>query len=418
MNYQVIGFSHKHCDQALREKLAFAGDEQKRSFLSQLLSFDFIQEAFVISTCNRVELVLATRDNFASYHSVLGLMAQHSGVDFYEIKTAAKVYDHEEAVSHFFSVISSLDSLVVGESQITGQVKEAFRFAFENGFAGSKLNALVAQGVRCAAEVRSATDISHKPISIASVAVAQAHELLGENIQGMTGVVVGAGEMGVLAAKHLLRVGCDVVLVGRDAAKTEAIAATLGENVKAATVEQLPKYINRYRLLFSATSSKEPVITDAMIENETLHRIWFDMAIPKDIEVAPNEKLKLFRIDDLKAISQQNHALREEKALQAAEIVSRHTVFFFDALRAASVEPILKHIYTQAQEAVEQELQRALKKGFIPDTYAENIRKMAMQSMKRFLHRPSLKIRECSVEKKNSATIETLRTIFEISHKG
>jgi glutamyl-tRNA reductase len=265
MYYQVVSFSHKNCEQGMREKLAFANDEEKREMLNQLTTFEFVYEAFIISTCNRVEIVLATRDNFSSYHAVLGLMSQRSDLNFYELKTSAKRYDDEEAVEHMFSVVSSLDSLVVGESQITGQVKEAFKFSHANGTAGRKLNRLISYAVKCAAEVRNATNISQNPISIASVAVAQAHKLLGDNIQGMKGIVVGAGDMGVLAAKHLLRVGCDVVLIGRDLEKVQAVADSLGENVKADTMDALPKYINRYRLLFSATSSKETVITKESI---------------------------------------------------------------------------------------------------------------------------------------------------------
>lgn len=247
--------------------------------LGHLVSFGYIHEAFIVSTCNRVEIVMATNDNFSSYHTVLGLMSQKSGQNFYEIKNAAKAYDDDEAIRHIFSVVSSLDSLVIGESQITGQVKEAFRFSMENGTAGEKLNRVISYALKCAAEVRNATNISQNPISIASVAVAQAQKLLGGHIQGMTGVVVGAGEMGVLAAKHLLRVGCDVVFIGRNLEKTEKIAASLGENVKADTMDKLPKYVNRYKLLFSATASAEPVITAEMIENETIPRMWFDMAI-------------------------------------------------------------------------------------------------------------------------------------------
>ena len=230
MFYQVISFSHKTCEQALREKLAFASDEEKKVFLDQLVSFEFVHEAFVVSTCNRVDVIMATRDNFSSYHAVLGLIAQKSDVNFYEVKSTAKRVDDEEAVAHVFSVVSSLDSLVVGESQITGQVKEAFRFSVQNNTAGRKLNRLLSYAVKCAAEVRNATNISQNPISIASVAVSQAHKLLGDNIQGMKAIVVGAGDMGVLAAKHLLRVGCDVVLIGRDLEKTQAVADSLGEN--------------------------------------------------------------------------------------------------------------------------------------------------------------------------------------------
>ncbi len=398
----------------MREQLAFANDEEKKQMLDQLIAFEFVHEAFIISTCNRVEVVLATRDNFSSFHAVLGLMAQKSGMNFYALKSTAKRYDDEEAVHHLFSVVSSLDSLVVGESQITGQVKEAFRLSHDNGTAGRRLNRLISYAVKCAAEVRNTTNISQNPISIASVAVAQAHKILGDNIQGMTGVVVGAGEMGVLAAKHLLRIGCDVILIGRDQQKVEQVAATLGENVKAATMEKLPKYINRYRLLFSATSSPEPVITEALIENETLPRLWFDMAIPRDIADMDLPKLQIFRIDDLRSISKENHALREEQALQAAEIVEHYTEEFYAWLRALSIEPVIKQMRQHVNEAIDAEIRRAVKKGFVPGEYEENMRKMATQMFNRFLHDPTQNLRKSSTEKKNANCIEAVKRMFNI----
>ena len=389
MYYQVISFSHKTCEQALREKLAFATADEKKEFLNQLVSFEFVHEAFVVSTCNRVDVIMATRDNFSSYHAVLGLISQKSDVNFYEVKSTAKRADDEEAVAHVFSVVSSLDSLVVGESQITGQVKEAFKLSVENATAGRKLNRLLSYAVKCAAEVRNATNISQNPISIASVAVAQAHKILGDNIQGMKAIVVGAGDMGVLAAKHLLRVGCDVVLIGRDLEKTQRVADSLGENVKADTVDALSKYLNRYRLVFSATSSPEPVITRELIENETLPRHWFDMAIPRDIEEMALDKLEIFRIDDLRSISNDNHALREEQAVRAAEIVAQYKEEFYAWLRALSVEPVIKKMREDVTEAIDKEMKRALKKGFVPKEYEENMRKMATQMFNRFLHDPT-----------------------------
>jgi len=414
MYYQVISFSHKTCEQAMREKLAFINDEEKKVFLDQLTSFEFVHEAFVISTCNRVDVVMATRDNFSSYHAVLGLIAQKSEVNFYEVKSTANRVDDEEAVAHVFSVVSSLDSLVIGESQITGQVKEAFKFSVENGTAGRKLNRLLSYAVKCAAAVRNATNISQNPISIASVAVAQAHKLLGDNIQGMQAIVVGAGDMGVLAAKHLLRVGCDVVLIGRDREKTEAVAESLGENVKADTMDTLPKYINRYRLLFSATSSPEPVITQELIENETLPRQWFDMAIPRDIADMNLEKLELFRIDDLRHISSDNHALREEQAVRATEIVAEYKDEFYAWLRALSVEPVIKQMREDAATAIDKEMQRALKKGFVPAAYEDNMRKMAAQMFNRFLHDPTQNLRRSSTAKENANCIESFKQMFEI----
>ena len=414
MYYQVVSFSHKNCDQGMREKLAFSNNDEKIEILNLLVAFEFVHEAFIISTCNRVELVLATRDNFSSFHAVLGLMAQKSDLNFYQLKTTAERYDDEEAVHHVFSVVSSLESLVVGESQITGQVKESFMLSHKNETAGRKLNRLLSYAVKCAAEVRNATNISQNPISIASVAVAQAHKILGDNIAGMTGVVLGAGEMGVLAAKHLLRAKCDVVMLGRDLEKVTLVAHTLGENVKADTVENLEKYINRYRLLFSATSAKEPVITKALIENDTVDRLWFDMAIPRDIEDMGMEKLQLFRIDDLRSISESNHAMREEQAVRAAEIVEHYTEDFYAWLRALSIEPVIKQMRIHVSEAIDAEMARAIKKGFVPHEAEGNMRKMAEQMFKRFLHDPTQNLRKSSTQKKNANCIESVKRMFNI----
>ena len=415
MYYQVISFSHKNCDLAMREKLAFANNEEKKMMLNALVEFDFIHEAFIVSTCNRVEIVMATRDNFSSYHTVLGLVSQHSTLNFYDIKATAKRYDDEEAIGHIFSVVSSLDSLVVGESQITGQVKEAFRFSYENSTAGRKLNRVVSYAIKCAAQVRNETNISEHPISIASVAVSQAQKILGENMLGMTAVVIGAGEIGVLAVKHLLRAGCDVVLIGRDLEKVQQIARGLGENVKADTSDKLDKYLNRYRLLFSATSSSECIVTKGMIENDMLPRLWFDMAIPRDIEDMDIEKLRLFRIDDLQSISQDNHALREEQAVRASEIVERYKDEFYAWLRALSVEPVIKQMREHVSAAIEREMQRAIKKGFVPAEYEENMRKMAHQMFNRFLHDPTQNLRHSSAQKQNANCLESVKEMFNIN---
>ena len=414
MYYQVVSFSHKSCGIEEREKLAFSKEEEKKLILDQLTGFEFVHEAFIISTCNRVEIVLATKDNFSSFHAVLGLMSQKSSIGFYELKGIAKQHDDKDAIEHIFSVVSSLDSIVIGESQITGQVKDAFKFSYKNGTAGAKLNRVISYAIKCAAEVRNVTSISKNPISIASVAVSQAHSILGDDMQGMKAIVVGAGEMGVLAVKHLVRTGCDVVLIGRDIKKTELIAEELGKEVVADAAENLPELINRYRLLFSATSSKEPVIKKEFIENETLARLWFDIAIPRDIEEMNLEKLQLFRVDDLKSIADKNHALREEHAVKASEIVKNYKDDFYKWLETLSVEPIIKQIRLYAEDAIESELQRAMKKGFVDKEYEENMRKMANQMFKRFLHDPTQNLRRSSTQSKDTNCIEAVKKMFNI----
>jgi len=262
--------------------------------------------------------------------------------------------------------------------------------------------------------VRNATQISANPISIASVAVTQAAKILRDNLGGMTGVVVGAGDMGKLAAKHLLRAGCDVILLGRNAKKIEQIAQELGENVKADDIANLPKYLNRYRLVFTATSSAEPIITKKMVEERDLKRIWFDMAIPRDIEEFEMDQLQIFRIDDLKHISADNHALRQEQAIEANDIVDRYENEFFEWLRALSVEPVIKGVRMQAEHAIEEELSRAIKKGFVPVHAKDNMRKMAEQMFNRFLHAPTVRMRESSKEKNGVVGIDALKNIFDI----
>jgi glutamyl-tRNA reductase len=412
MHYQVVSFSHKHCDLSFREKLAFASEEEMKALLTQLVHFEFVYEAFLVSTCNRVEVILATKDAFSSFHAVLGLLNQKSGIRFYELKSNAKVYDDQEAVRHFFSVVASLDSLVIGESQITGQVKDAFKISVKNETASHKLEQLLKSALKCAAEVRNVTDISKNPISMASVAVAQAHQMLGEHIQGMTAVVVGAGEMGVLATKNLLRVGCDVIFLGRDIVKITAVAQSLGENVKVDHIENLKKYINRYKLLFSATSSPETLITQEMIENETIPRFWFDMAIPRDIADIKVEKLRLFHIDDLREISKQNHSLREEKALEAANMIDFHKDAFYKKLLTPPIEPMIKQMRLEIEGVIEEVLQKALKEGYVPQAYEANMKKMAQQMFNKYLHQPTKNLRALSGDMDDVDYVDAMKKIF------
>jgi glutamyl-tRNA reductase len=417
MYYQVLAFTHHNCEQALREQLAFSDEQEKSNFLNELVEFKFIHEAYVISTCNRIEVVVATSDNFSSYHTILGLLAKKSAVDFYRLKSSARRYDDEEAIVHIFSVVSSLDSLVIGESQITGQVKEAFKFSYENQTAGEKLSRVLSYALKCAAEVRNVTKISEKPISIASVAVAQAHKIYGENISGMRAVVVGTGEMGMIAVKNLLRLDCDVILIGRNLEKTQKIAKELGENVQAESVENLAKYINRYRLLFTATSSPEPIVEPRMIENANLDRLWFDMAIPRDIGDMELERLRLFRIDDLKSISNENYALKQEQAMLAKEIVLRYKEEYYKQLKALSIEPVIRKMRLQAKEAIAKELERAIKKKFVPKEYEANMHKMALQMFNRFLHEATQNLRRSSSDADDSNKIEAVSQIFGINTK-
>jgi len=414
VHYQIVSFNHKQCDLTLREKLAFNSDEEIKKFLNTLLGFDFMLEAFVINTCNRVEIVTASKDNFATFHAILGLLSRRSGINFHALVKSAAKFEDKDAIKHLFSVVSSLDSLVIGEAQITGQVKQGFKLSAQNGTASKELERVLNYALKCASKVRNATNISENPISIASVAVAQAVEVMDGSLAGMTGVVVGTGEMGRLTAKHLLRAGADVLLVSRDKEKAQKIANELGENVRVGSFERLKVYINRYRLLFSATASPKPIITSEMLEDKEIQRVWFDIAIPRDIEEIEDKNISIYRIDDLQSISKNNYALRQEQAIRAYDIVENYTEEFYKWLQALSVEPVIKQIRLCVKDIVEDEVKRALKKGFIPKEYQENIKYLVAQSFDKFLHNPTKNLRKISKESDGSNLIEGFKEIFEI----
>ncbi len=415
MHYQIVSFNYKKCALEDREAVAFRDDNEIKEFLNLLCDFDFIVEAFVINTCNRVEIVSASRDNFATYHAILGLLSRFKSADFRKLSKIAARYEDEEAIEHFFSVVSSLDSMVVGEAQITGQVKDAFRLSYRNKTAANELDNLLNYATKCAAEVRNSTDISSKPISIASVAVSKAEEEL-ESLSGMVGVVIGTGEMGKLASKHLLRAGADVLLISRNKQNAIKLAKELGENVKVGDFEKINKYINKYRLLFTATASKEPIIIEDMVEDTTMDRLWFDMAIPRDISSnIKNEKIKIYYIDDLKEISKNNHALRKEQALIAADIVKKYKDEFLKWLQALSIEPVIKQMRLNIDEIVKQEVQRVVKKGFFPKEYEKNLEHFGKQLFDKFLHSPTKKLREVSKSKDSLEYIEAIKDIFAIN---
>ena len=415
MNYQVVSFNYKKCDLDTREQIAFKDDDAIRGYLNLLTGFDFILEAYIVNTCNRIEIVAATKDNFSAYHTILGLLSKTTGADFYHLEKSVLNLEDEEAIEHVFSVVSSLDSLVIGEAQITGQVKDAFRLSYENGTAGKELNRVISYAVKCAAEVRNATNISQNPISIASVAVAQAKADMNGSLAGMTGVVVGSGEMGRLAAKHLLRADADVLLLSRTRANAQKLADELGsENVKVVDIERLNRLINRYRLLFTATSSSEPIITNEMVEYNEADRLWFDMAIPRDIEEMEEENIHVYRIDDLQDISKSNHAMREEQALKATEVVERYSKEFYLWLQALTIEPLIKGMRLSIDEVIESEVARSVKKGYLPEQFSDNAKRMITQVFDKYLHVPTRNLREMAKQNDGQGAVNAFKKVFEI----
>ena len=393
MHYLNISFSHKNSTIEIREKLSYPNDSDKDKCLNKLLSSEYISEVVLLSTCNRMEVFCSCSDVSNATKYIFEMLHSRSGIDIEELEGRADIFDDSSAIHHLFSVTSSLDSMVIGETQIVGQVRDAFRFSYDNKYCDVKLARAMKNAFRCAAKVRNVTDISSKPVSMASVAVSKLKSLV-DDLSTKKALVIGVGEMSEITAKHLLSANVDVYIMNRTKHKAELLAKECG--AKVIEFEKLADAINEFDILFSATSAPDAIITDEIIKPCNFDRYWFDLALPRDINYHKGERINLYIIDDLKLIVDENISLRESKAKPAHSIVGRNVVEFFESLSSLDIEPVIKEIYEKATLCAEEETKRVIKKGFIPKEYEAEAKKMCEQALKRFLHEMTSSMRDAS----------------------
>jgi len=401
MHYLNISFSHKNSSIEIREKLSYPHDSDMHACLKKLSESEFINEAMLISTCNRMEVFSSCNDVQEATKYILSVLSKRADLSIEELTEHADIFDDSSAIHHIFSVASSLDSMVIGETQIAGQLKDAFRFSYDNGYCGKKIARTMKSAFDCAAKVRNATDISSRPVSMASVAVSKL-KLLVENLEGKKVLIIGVGEMSEITTKHLIAAGCDVSVMNRTQHKAVEFAETYG--IKQVDYEDLENAVNKFHIIFTATSSSTPIIKYDMVELCNFERFWFDLALPRDIESFNRGDIKLFVIDDLQSIVDENLGAREKAARAAQGIIGREIVAFFESLASLDIEPVIKEIYQKAYEAAAAETVRVIEKGFIPGEYEQEAKKMCEQALKRFLHDMTSSMRNSSDETGHAMT--------------
>lgn len=410
--YYCISFTHKNTDLSLRERLSFSDEAKKNEFLRLLSIHENIEECLVISTCNRVEIVAYVKEACEEY--IIKSLALLCNVDKESLVQKADIFEDSGVIHHLFSVASSLDSLVVGETQIAGQLKDAFAFALKNNFCAVHLSRAIHSAFKCAAKVRNETQISKNPISVASVAVAKAKELLP--LDGKSAIVIGAGEMGELAAKHLITAGARVIVLNRDMEKARILCERLGVLSECDSLNNLKKYLDEYELFFSATNAPNAIITNSLIDEVSHKRYFFDIAVPRDIDISENEKISVFAVDDLEVVVRKNLALREQEARMAYGIIGRETAEFFRYLNDLALTPIIKAIRLQAKECANKQLQIALDKGYLKHSDEEEARKLIHQVFKAFLHTPTMNLKHLQGKMQSDTVINAMRYIFDLEN--
>ena len=415
MSYLVISFSHKNIDIKMREKLAFNGDEDKDRYLKQILENEHTKEAVVLSTCNRVEIVTRSSNIKNSAKNIIEKLASYSGLDFDTLYERADIYDNDGAVHHLFSVASALDSLVIGETQIVGQLKDAFRFSQAKGHCSTNITRVMHYAFKCAANVRNATSLGTGSVSVASTAVAKAKDIIG-NTKGVKALVIGAGEMSELTIKHLLSSGFDVVLTSRDLKKAQILADTFETNVSVEPYSELSNLLSRIPVMITATSAPYPIITKENAPSSSIARYWFDIAVPRDIdENISLSGLEIFSVDDLQDIVNENMSLRAEQAKMAYSIVSRMSMEFFEWLKSLEIEPVVKNLYLKGEEIIDKKVKNAIKKGFIKADEEENIRKLCQTVITEYLHNPSKQLKDISKNMECDVVVGTVQSMFGLN---
>jgi glutamyl-tRNA reductase len=412
MSYLIISFSHKNIDIKMREKLAFNSDEDKERFIKQILENEATKEVVLLSTCNRVEIITRSSNVKQSARNIIEKLATYSGLDFELLYDRADIYDNDGAVHHLFSVASALDSLVIGETQIVGQLKDAFRFSQAKGYCGTNITRVMHYAFKCAAQVRNATSLGTGSVSVASTAVAKAKDIIG-NTKGVKALVIGAGEMSELTVKHLISSGFDVTIISRDMKKAQNLATTFEVHVNVEPYSELSNLLAKIPVMITATSAPYPIITKDNAPSSSINRYWFDIAVPRDIdENISLNNLEIFSVDDLQDIVNENMSLRAEQAKTAYGIVSRMSLEFFEWLKSLEIEPIVKNLYVKGNDIIDKKVKNAIKKGYISASDEENIRKLCQTVITEYLHQPSKQLKDISKNMECDLVVGTVQNMF------
>jgi glutamyl-tRNA reductase len=414
MQLQILGLNHNTAPVEIREQVVFAGDEVGRA-LARLAEIEGVDEAVLLSTCNRTEFYVVTsdggRDRLREWlHEDRQLDAQFGDSLF--------TLDADEAIKHIFRVACGLDSMVLGETQILGQLKDAYREAQNVGTVGSQLTRLFQHTFSVAKKVRTDTEIGANPVSVASAAVNLAQQFFAKFSQH-TALLVGAGMTIELVAKHLTGKGLGRLFVAnRDVDRARSLASRFGGY--AVPLSELEGTLPEADILITSTASPEPIVRVAQVRTALKarkHKPIFavDIAVPRDIEpaVAELKDVYLYTIDELHKVMQEGQSSREAAAVDAQRILQDEIRRYLSMERAKQVSPVIAALREHAQsirEQVLQDAQRRLKKG----ADSREVLEFATASlMKKLLHHPSVRLREAA-EAEEQAVIDATRSLFGI----
>jgi len=415
MSLLALGLNHNTAPVDIRERAAI-GEDRLSDALLTLRGIDAVDEAAIVSTCNRTEIYCDMREQGARpvidwMHGYLEL--QHSHFDPYLFQHADRA-----AVHHLMRVCSGLDSMVLGEPQILGQIKQAYRDASEVGTVGSKLSPLFQTAFSVAKQVRTDTAIGSSPVSVAFAAVSLARQIFADFARH-TALLIGAGDTIQLAARHLVGNGIgDMLIANRTVQRATGLAEEV--NGRALALADIPTVLPEADIIISSTASPLPILGKGAVENALRARRYrpmliVDIAVPRDVEpqVGEIDGVFLYTVDDLSEVIDENRQSRREAADQAEEIVRDQVDVFMRRIRALGANDTIR-AYRAAvgdiQQAALEKCQRQLLAGGDPEAV---LQQLAHSLTNKLMHTPTARLREAA-EQGNDDLIDAAQTLFDL----
>jgi glutamyl-tRNA reductase len=401
MTLVAFGINHQSAPLALRERMAFA-PEMMEAALKEAAGQPGLAEVAILSTCNRTEIYAVT-DQLTVLEDWL---LNHSGVSVDELRSSLYAYQDQEALRHMMKVAAGLDSLVLGEPQILGQMKSAFAVARETGTLGSELHQVFQQVFNLAKRVRTETAIGENPVSVAYAAVTLAQQIFSDLKQD-TALLIGAGETIALVARHLADHGIKKILVAnRTLDRAQKLAAEF--NGEAFLLADIPAQLHRADIVISSTASQLPLLGKGAVESalkQRKHKPMFmlDIAVPRDIEsqVAELDDVYLYTVDDLHAVIDESKKSRVAAADQAQLIIEQGVEDYAKQQRELNAVDLIKSYRQQAEELRDAELQKALKQLQSGSQPEDVLAQLARNLTNKLLHSPTTVLKEASAEQRH-----------------
>ena len=419
MNLILLGMNHKTAPLDIRERLSISCEEGIRS-LRELMHIPGIEGMIYLSTCNRVEVLAQTTDTQEAAEQLKSFIFGHGNLSREEMNRCLYMYRDDEAVRHLFRVTSSLDSLVMGEPQILGQVKDAYRQAVENQTTGIILNKILHHAFRVAKRVRTETGIAANAVSVSFAAVELAKKIFG-GLKGKTVLLIGAGEMSELAARHLISQGIAQILIAN---RTYARAMQMAEEFHGTAVafDHLEETLRNVDIVISSTGAPGYVITAGMVST-ALHRrknrflFLIDIAVPRDIDPAAGDidNVFLYNIDNLQDIVDGNIKNRGQEAEKAEAIIEEEVMKYTRWHNTLEVVPTIVSLRGKAEGIVRGELEKSF--SWMQNMTSEerkNIEILVGSIMNKILHDPIISLKEESQDYGVTAYVAALRRLFKL----